>query len=65
MVELTGIAFTEHEITLEKGGNKVLEVKFTLRMFKGIVFNDSKQHKPMSELESILEKYGPEIITHK
>lgn len=26
---LTGIALTEHEITLEKGGNKVLEVKFT------------------------------------
>ena len=29
VVELTGIALTEHEITLEKGGNKVLEVKFT------------------------------------
>ena len=29
VVDLTGIALTEHEITLEKGGNKVLEVKFT------------------------------------
>ena len=29
VVELTGIALTEHDITLEKGGNKVLEVKFT------------------------------------
>ena len=29
VIELTGIALTEHEITLEKGGNKVLEVKFT------------------------------------
>ena len=29
VVELTGIALTEHEITLEKGGNKILEVKFT------------------------------------
>jgi len=29
VVELTGIALAEHEITLEKGGNKVLEVKFT------------------------------------
>ena len=29
VVELTGIALTEHEITLEKGGNKVLEVQFT------------------------------------
>ena len=29
VVELTGIALTEHEITLEKGGNTVLEVKFT------------------------------------
>lgn len=39
--------------------------KSELLKFKGIVFNDSKQHKPMSELESILEKYRPEIITHK
>lgn len=29
VVELTGIALTEHEITIEKGGNTVLEVKFT------------------------------------
>ena len=29
VVELTGIALTKHEITLEKGGNEVLEVKFT------------------------------------
>ena len=29
VVELTGIALTEHAITLEKGGNKVLEIKFT------------------------------------
>ncbi|MBQ7268282.1 MAG: Ig-like domain-containing protein [Bacteroidales bacterium] len=28
-MELTGIALNEHEITLEKGGNKVLEVQFT------------------------------------
>lgn len=39
--------------------------KSELLKFKGIVFTDSKQHKPMSELESILEKYRPEIITHK
>jgi len=39
--------------------------KSELLKFKGIVFNDSKQHKPMSELESILEKYRPEIIIHK
>ena len=29
VVELTGIALTEHAITLEKGGNKVLEIKLT------------------------------------
>lgn len=29
VVELTGISLTEHEITLEKGGNQVLEVAFT------------------------------------
>ena len=29
VVELTGIALTKHEITLEKGGNEVLEVEFT------------------------------------
>ena len=29
VVELTGIALTEHEITIEKGGNTVLYVKFT------------------------------------
>ena len=29
VVELSGIALTQHEITLEKGGNTVLEVKFT------------------------------------
>ena len=29
VVKLTGIALTEHEITLEKGENKVLEVAFT------------------------------------
>jgi len=39
--------------------------KSELLKFKGIVFNDSKQHKPMSEMESILQKYKPEIINHK
>lgn len=29
VVDLTGITLSEHEITLEKGGNKVLEIKFT------------------------------------
>ena len=29
VVELTGIALTEHAITLERGGNKVLEIKLT------------------------------------
>lgn len=29
VVELSGIALTQHETTLEKGGNTVLEVKFT------------------------------------